>query len=256
MLALITVPDPLRLVATFLVISRPRPAQNLFAYWAGAVILNGGVLLVPLIVLQFTPSLRSFVQGLANPTSAGGATIQPLPFALGVVSLLIAAVLSYRLWARRRVSLPVTTVGAPEESAVTVVPPPSRFVGVESWATEGRTVPHRLLGRIYGAWTGGSPWVSFLMGLTYSPVQVGIALTIIAASSLTLGTQLMAAVAFVVIMLTLVEVILVGYLIAPTRAEAAIRPLQDWAQTNTQPLLAGISAVSGLFLIAQGVGAV
>lgn len=256
MLALITVPDPLRLIATFLVISRPRPAQNLFAYWAGAVILNGGVLLVPLIVLYFTPSLRSFVQGLASPTSAGGTTVQPLPFALGVVSLVIAALLAYRIWTRRRVSLAATSGGATEELINEPAPPPaSRFDGIEDWATEGKSVIRRLLGRIYRAWTGGSLWVSLLMGLTYSPVQVSIALTIIAASTATLGTQLLAAIAFVVIMLALVEIILVSYLIAPVRTEAVIRPFHDWAQAHTQQLLAGISAVAGLFLIAQGLGA-
>ncbi len=255
LLALITVPDPLRLIATFLVISRPRPAQNLFAYWTGAVILNGSLLVVPLIVLHFTPSLRSFVQALASPTSAGGATVQPLPFALGIVSLVIAVLLTYRIWSRRRVSVPVTSGGTTDETIHEPDPPPaSRFDGIEDWATEGTSALRRMLGRLFRAWTGGSLWVSLLMGLTYSPVQVSIALTIIAASAATLGTQLLAAITFVVIMLALVEIVLVSYLIAPVNTEAVIRPIHDWAQAHTQQLLAGMSALAGVFLVVQSLG--
>ena len=58
--------DPMRLGITLLVISRPRPVQNLLAYWVGcliALILN---MAVPLTLLHATPTFRSFAHDWAT----------------------------------------------------------------------------------------------------------------------------------------------------------------------------------------------
>src|SRR6185295_8533428 len=99
-LALLSVPDAMRLIAILMVISRPRPVQNLFAYWVGCLIINVFVLLIPLLVLHFTPLLRSFVEGLirwataATAATAGSFGVQPIQIGIGVLALLIAAVMT------------------------------------------------------------------------------------------------------------------------------------------------------------------
>ncbi|MCB0943320.1 MAG: GAP family protein, partial [Mycobacterium sp.] len=100
-LALVTVPDPPRLLTTFLVTSRPRPGKNLLFYYLGCLVLNFWFLLVPLTVLHFLPSLGSLLQRYAPPPAADGSpSLQPIPLALGVLSLLISARLGMRI--RRR----------------------------------------------------------------------------------------------------------------------------------------------------------
>ena len=102
-LALVTVPDPPRLLTTFLVTSRPRPGKNLLFYYLGCLVLNFWFLLVPLTVLHFLPSLGSLLQRYAPPPAADGSpSLQPIPPALGVLSLLISARLGMRI--RRRPS--------------------------------------------------------------------------------------------------------------------------------------------------------
>ncbi|HEX9831517.1 MAG TPA: GAP family protein, partial [Mycobacterium sp.] len=50
-LALLISLNPLLLGMILLVISRPRPVQNLFVYWLGAMLVNLPLFLVPLTLL-------------------------------------------------------------------------------------------------------------------------------------------------------------------------------------------------------------
>ena len=263
-LALVTVPDPPRLLTTFLVTSRPRPGKNLLFYYLGCLVLNFWFLLVPLTVLHFLPSLGSLLQRYAPPPAADGSpSLQPIPLALGVLSLLISARLGMRI--RRRPSgqsdVPSaadtdSTDDAAEESDK---PNPistalSRLVTVKEGATGVVAALRRLAARVYGAWKEGSVWISLFMGLSYSPLQATAALAIIATSGTSILTQLSAAIAFVAIMLAIVEVILVGYFIAPVLVEAVLRSAHGWTQIHNLEVFATISAVSGVFLVATGLG--
>ena len=106
-LALVTAADPLRLFATFLVVSRPRPVPNLLAYLVGCLMINVFILrLIPLIVLHFTPMFRSFLEDLAGPTTAGESTVQPVPIGIDGLALLIAAVMTVRLRVSQRANSP------------------------------------------------------------------------------------------------------------------------------------------------------
>jgi hypothetical protein len=105
-LALVTLPDPLRLIALFLVVSRPRPAQNMLAYWVGAFTFNFLVLAVPLTVLHFIPGFRSFVEGFAGSPAASASAIQPVPLGLSVLLLVIATVMTERFRTRQPVQPP------------------------------------------------------------------------------------------------------------------------------------------------------
>jgi hypothetical protein len=247
-LALVTAADPLRLIATFVVMSRRRPVQNLLAYLAGCLIINGFILLIPLIVLHFTPPFKSFVQDLAGSTVAGGSTVQPVPIGMGVLTLLIAAVMAVRLRVRQRADASTTGYDA---SNVLVCDEP---LASPPEPTTKESAVRRLLGRVSDAWEKGSLWVSVLMGMAYSPVQVTIALTIIATSGAALGTQLSAAIVFVVAILAIVEIILITCLVAPARTEAVLRSLHDVVQARRLEVVAAVSAIGGLALIVTGVG--
>jgi Sap, sulfolipid-1-addressing protein len=65
-LALLVTVNPVRLGVILLVISRPRPVQNLFAYWVGSLMVGIPSFLVPLMVLHVTPTFASFTKDLAT----------------------------------------------------------------------------------------------------------------------------------------------------------------------------------------------
>ena len=56
-LTLMVALDPVRLGATLLMISRPRPVQNMLVYWIGSMTVGVTYMLGPLAVLHVTPVL-------------------------------------------------------------------------------------------------------------------------------------------------------------------------------------------------------
>ena len=72
--ALLIALNPVRLGVILLMVSRPRPLQNLLAFGAGNLIVGVPAVLVPLVVLHVTPMFRSFVEGLG--TAAAVATVR------------------------------------------------------------------------------------------------------------------------------------------------------------------------------------
>jgi len=263
-LALVTVPDPPRLFAMFLVTSRPQPGKNLLFYYLGCLVLNFWFLLVPLTVLHFLPNLGSLLQRYAPPaTPDGGASLQPIPLAIGVLSLLIAARLAMRIRARPT----ATDAIAPEADTALdndAAPEPkkpnpisaamSRLITVDEGSSGALAAIRRALGRVYSAWKEGSVWISLCMGLTYSPLQATAVLALIATSGAPILTQLGAAISFVGIMLAIIEIILVGYFLAPTKTEAVLQSTHGWTQNHSLEVFASLSAVSGVFLLAKGLG--
>jgi len=266
-LALLAALNPLRLGLAFLVISRPRPAQNLLAFWVGCLIVSLSYLLVPLMALHFTPMFSSFAHDVGTPGTVASSTVRHIQIGAGVLALSIAVLLTLRFSARQRAHLPTpganTSTLEPESNTSTAT---SRLLGRGQDAPmEGGSAIRRLLGRVYKvwengflykAWKKGSVWVSLLMGASYSPPQTTIALTIIAASGAPIGAQIMAAGAFVVVLLAIVEITLVTHLFAPAKTEAVLRLLRDWLQAHSRQILIVFFAVLGLWLMATGVGIV
>ncbi len=78
--------------------------------------------------------------------------------------------------------------------------------------------------------------------------------TTIVASRAAIGAQVGAVIAFVVVVFAVVELTLVSYLVAPTKTEAVLRPLHDWALARRRQVLIAIFAVVGFFQVAKGVG--
>jgi Sap, sulfolipid-1-addressing protein len=253
--------DPVRLGVNLLLISRPRPAQNLLVYWVGCVSASVVLLLVPLLVLHSTPMFSSFVHDLDNPSTAASSVIRSAEVFMGVLALSVAAVVAVRLMMRRR--LRRTQAAAPDSGSSTVLlddEPPSPLErllrrGADAPA-EGGSATWRLLGRAHRAWESGALWVALVIGFWAGPQPslVLFALTTILASGAALGTQIGAAVLFVVESLAVVEIVLVSNVLTPTRTQAALRVLHDWVRGYRQQILVAIFTLVGAALVVQGVG--
>ena len=65
-LALLVSLNPMLVGFILLVISRPRPVQNLLAFWVGCLIVNVPAYLVSLMVLHLVPTFTSVARDLAT----------------------------------------------------------------------------------------------------------------------------------------------------------------------------------------------
>jgi Sap, sulfolipid-1-addressing protein len=232
--------------------------QNLLAYCVGCLTINVLVLLVPLMVLNFTPTLRSFVEEFAGPARVGNSTIRPAQIGMGVLALLVAALMTVRSRARQRANLstPARNTSTPVLDSNTPTAMSRPLGRAQDAATNGGSAIRRLLDRAYNSWENGSLWVTFWMGILYSPAQVSIALAIIAATGAAIVAQLTAAIAFIVAMLAVVEIILVSCLITPAKTQAVLGRLHDWVQAHIRQVLIAIPAILGVSQVITGMGLV
>ncbi|GBE68205.1 hypothetical protein MFM001_46670 [Mycobacterium sp. MFM001] len=255
-LGLLVALDPVRLGVTLLVISRPRPVQNLLAYGAGSLTACIPTLVVPLTVLNSTHMFSSFRQHFDNATTSS--TGRHIQIGFGVLALSIAALIAVRSWTRQRAQLP--TPGGNTSTLVLDSKTPtaiSRLLGHgQDHPTEGRSAIGRLFARARNAWENGSLWVALVIGLASGPPLDGVVLllAIVVASGAAIGAQVSAVIAFLVGMLAVIEIVLVGYLTTPARTLAAVRLVHDWARPHRRPILAAIFAVVGVLLLANGMG--
>jgi Sap-like sulfolipid-1-addressing protein len=253
-LALLAGINPVRLGLILLVISRSRPVQNLLAFWVGALAASVLNLLVPLTLVQATPMLRTLARDL-DRSSTGRMQI-----VIGVLALSIAALMLIRFSALQRAHL-----SAPGGNTSTAVPdsltPPiiSRLLGrAQDSPTEGRSAIRRLLCRAHKAWENGSLWVASVIGIGMGPAaeEILVLLAVIVASGAAMGTQITAAIAFVVGMLAIVEIMLISYLATPAKTQAGLRLLHDWARAHRRKILVAMFAVGGVSLVASGMGSI
>jgi hypothetical protein len=244
-MALLALPiafDPVRLGFNILLVSRSRPAQNLLAYWVGC--LAGGLLLllVPILLLHFTPRFSGFAHDLADPATSVSSVVRDLEIAAGAVLLSATTLMALRLFARQRAPVPA---GDADTSSVVVDDSPPNPVS-------------RLLSRANTAWESGALWVALAIGVFASPnpAMVVFGLTTIPTSGASIGVQIGAAIVFVVETMALLEIVLVGSLIAPTKTERLLRWLHDWARAYRWQILIIMLTLVGLALVAQGMGAI
>lgn len=250
--------DPVRLGVNLLLVSRSRPAQNLFVYWIGCITASFVLLMVPLLVLHFTPMFSSFVHDLANPATTASSTVRRVEIFVGVLVLAIAALMAVRFVTRQRAKVPAGDAKAPPVVADSDASSPVAQLlkrGQDAPA-EGGSALQRLLGRASKAWEGGALWVAFVIGFWAgpNPSLVVFSLATILASGAALGTQIGAAVVFIVVSLAVVEIVLISNLVAPTRTQAALRRLHDWVRGYRQQIVVAILTLVGMAFIAQGTG--
>ncbi|MDV3129208.1 GAP family protein [Mycobacterium sp. 21AC1] len=248
--------DPMRLGITLLVISRPRPVQNLLVFGAGCVTACIPTLVVPLTLLHSTPMFKSTAQEWA--TSSTGGYIQ---IGMGMLALTTATVLSVRFWVRQPARLSTrdgnTSTLVFDSDAPT---PVSRLLQrAQDATTEGGSIFRRMLRRGHDAWQNGSLWVAFVIGFSFAGAPPDVALfllAIVVVSGAALGTQISATIAFVVGMLAVVEIVLVSYLAAPERTEAIVQRLHDWAWAHHRKILVAMCTLAGIMLVAKGLNSV
>jgi hypothetical protein len=215
-----------------------------------------------LLVLRSIPTFSSFVHDRANPAASASATVRHVEIFVGVLVLSIAAALLVRLVARQRAQLPardanVSTLATDSDAST----PISRLLGKdrgEDAAAEAGSgsALRRLLGRAQNAWESGSLWVALVIGFWAgpNPSLALFALTTILASGATIGTQIGAAIVFILETLAVVEVALVSNLVTPTKTQALLRTLHDRARAYRQQILVAMFTLVGLALVAQGAG--
>jgi hypothetical protein len=260
-LGLFTGINPIRVGITLLVISRPRPVQNLLAYGIGGLMVSIPCLLVPLLILHVTPRLRSVVHDVATPGTGASAAARHIQVGLGVIVLSVAAVTAVRSLNRRRQRASVSTsVGTTSTVVVDSSPPTpiARLLGrPQDEPTEGGSALRRLLGRVRNAWANGSLWVSWVIGFLFGGPGADEMLYVVAlivASGAAIGTQVTAAIAFVVGVLVVVEVALACYLAKPAKTQALVERLHDWARTHRRKIMVTMCTVGGIWLLATGLG--
>ena len=265
-LALVATLHPVRIAIIVLLLSRPRPLQNLLTYWTGSLIVGVPALLVPIMVVQFTPIFRSFAHDLANPASAASHSVRHTQLVNGVMMLSIAALMTVRLlWrARQQARLPASggntsTQMLDSHTPAAISPLPGRAQGAP---TEDGSAIRRLLGRahnvwksLWAAWENGSLWFALVAGLIMVPADgIIFVLIVIMGSGAAIGTQVSAAIVFVAGWLAVAEVIFVTYLVAPAKTQAALGLLHDWVQTHRRQVPAAIVATAGFSMVVKGMG--
>lgn len=251
--------NPVLLGLILVVISRPRPVQNLLAFWVGALMVNVPSFVVALFALHMVPSFASFAKNLA--TADPGSSVKPLQLGTGVLCVVVAVWIAVRLRSRQREPV---AAGASGDSSVLVLDP-------EAPATEARpagrvkgavsaiaSVFRRVLHRGKGAWENGALWVALVLGIGYMPPPPLVLLvdTIIVGSGAAIGTQVIATVVFVFAMLAVFEIALISYVIAPGRTQAVLEPIHNWALAHRQLVLLVLFAVVGIWQVLTGVGIV
>jgi hypothetical protein len=231
-LSLLVALDPVRIGITALLISRPRPMLNLFAFWLGGMAAGIATALVVLLYLRdFTISLLRAVDSASSRQ-----TIACIQVVIGVLAVLIAA----RLWARQRAPVPVTG----GDSSVLVLEP--------NTATRSSRLSIR------GQLEGGSLVVAFVAGVAMAtpPVEYLAAMVAILASGATAAEQLGAAVMFTVVAFTVVEVPLITYLATPAKTLAIVQRLNLWISARRQGIPALVVGAIGVLLMVTGMGKV
>jgi hypothetical protein len=259
-MALLVALDPVRLGIILLVISRPRPVQNLFAYWVASLIASFPAALVPLMLVHGTPMLRSFAQDLTDPDKIGNPTVRHIQTGMGILVLSITAQMMVRsvIRRRKRAQLP-----APAGNASALSPDPNTPTAVarllsraQEAAAEGGSAIRRLLGRAYNAWENGSLWVAWVIGFVLGgpgTPELLVVLVIIVASGAAIGTQVSAVIAFIIGMLAVVEIVLISHLATPTKTQPLLQLLHNWVLAHRREIVAAMCAVGGAWLLAGGI---
>lgn len=232
-MALIAATNPVRLGFALLLVSRPRPMFNLFAFWLGALTtaITAGVGVLT-VVHYFAPTFMQSMPALSEDSVARHAQIT-IGLALLAATALIAVGSSVR---RTR----VPTAGGERWAGAPRLSAPNGFT--------------RLRARIQDVLTGDHVSVAFVLGLGsgFPAVEYPVALAGIAASVGSLGVQFGVVVVFVLVMLLVIEIPLVSYSAAPTQTQEVMLRLHDWALPRRWQILGIIVAAEALWMVATG----
>jgi Sap, sulfolipid-1-addressing protein len=224
--------DPGRIGLTVLMLNRPRPMLQLLAFLCGGFAMGGAVGLLVLI-------------RQATPLAATNFTVGNVQIAIGLLALLGAVVLATNISARRVIRRPLSGATVGGDAGVVVVEP-TRPSGLEKLCSRARNL---LLGR--------SVWVAGVSGLAIAcpPVNYLTAMAVIVASGAAPAAKAGALITFNAVAFALVEISLLGCLVAPDKTRAAVAALHAWIRSRHRRDVAALLAAAGCFMIAVGMGA-
>lgn len=270
-LALMGTLNPVRLGVLLLLISREKPAQNLLAFWIGCLTVSVFLIVGPLMLLHFTPLFDSFSDRLTAPSS-DKSRFAHLQIGIGLFAMFVAAAIAARIRLRRRAAASVTQTredlspakgswpgslpGSGPGAMTAPLDVPGGVGSDESNVLKG--LSHRLVTRVRDAWNSGTLWVAFVVGLAMGPAPeiVLIVLAVIVTSGAAASVQLGAAVVYIAGVLSVVEVALISYVLAPARTEPVLRRLRGWALVHRLHVLVVIFAVVGVSSLVRGLSVV
>jgi hypothetical protein len=252
-LAAMAAPDPVRLGVVLLLLSRKRPLPYLLAYWLGTSAMVLGLLLVLVLLRDFASAISLHVAA-----AAASSTARHIQVVVGLLALLIAVAIAKGISLRQQARL-LLTGGGPSTLLVQQSEPATLLLQQGDPATllvqqsEPATFSP-LLSRVQDLLASGRLWVAFGAGLGTGPppVECLVALTAIAISKASIGSQFGAAAVYIVVMLALIEIPLISYLARPRQTEAAMLKLGEVLRVHRRRIFAVIIAVAGACLMAGG----
>jgi len=232
--------DPLRFGLTALLVSRPRPAVNLLAFWLGGMTAGIGVATAVLLIMRdfaldlYKGASASFQSATSSVTIFAGGRLH---VSIGVLALLLAAFLVVR----QRTRVPVHAGGS---SPLAVLEPckPSAMARVSAGF---EAVMER--GFVWGAFVAG-------LGMATPPAECLLVLTMIMASGAAVSVQFSAFVTFILLLLAVVEIPLIAYLAVPGKTEIVMRYLDGWIRAHRPQITQTILIVAGVAFVVQGIG--
>jgi len=224
--------EPTRIGLVPLMLVRPRPLMQLFAFLCGCLAMTLSVGLLVLFVFHRSP---------LGTDKTNGATIQ---IVVGSLALLIALVLASNVSFDR--SAKKSLVGAAAADPAT---------GTEPAPTDARPVDKMsaLVRRILQK--GNSPWFATAVGLGVGlpSVDYMAILIVIGTSGAPPLAQAGALLTFLALGHAIVAVPLVSYLVAPAKTQDAVARFQTWIQARTRREFAILLAVIGCIMIGIGI---
>jgi hypothetical protein len=207
---------PLLLVAVLAMLNTPRPKALLAGYLLGASIVSVGLGVAIVVVLDRT--------GVVSGST--GRTVSPaVDIAAGALALFVALAMT-RGWDRRLSHRRPKKPGAPAEDS-----------------------------KIKEYLARGSPRLAFLVGMALSlpSFYYLAALKDIAKDWGTSAAAFGLILAFNAIQFLLVEVPLVGYMVAPKRTHATVENFNRWFQAHLRQIGELVAAVIGAYLVIRGI---
>ncbi|OBA63873.1 hypothetical protein A5647_03990 [Mycobacterium sp. 1100029.7] len=214
--------EPFRIGMTVLMLNRPRPMLQLFAF------LCGGFAMGMSVGVAVVFGLPRRLLGSSH------LTLPKLQILIGGMALLAAAVLTAQFLLRDRVGrLARPAVDDPD---------------LREHHGLGRYSRRLLHGR--------SLWVAGVagLGIALPSVDYLAALAAIVASGTAAMTQFSALLMFHVVAFALVEIPLLAYLLAPQQTRAWMVALQIWIRSRRRVEVAGLLAAAGCVLVCVGSG--
>lgn len=205
---------PLLLVVVVIALATPRPAQILGWFWAGGMLTTITVGSVLVFALQDSPLMHAHKKLPSAPE---------ISIVIGALALVAAWALSR--YQRRRATRP---------------PREARSSGWE----------HRVERLVEG---GG--WLAFaggIVGSIFPSPLVVIGMASIAQLDVSTLETFLVIVAFYVVMFTLIEVPLAGFVVAPDWSRRTIAPVNAWLRANLVRLAIWALAIGGAAEIVRG----